>query len=870
MELLHSLFERQARLHPHFKALKLNENIITYVELNNRSNQLAAQLISIGVKPGTLVNICLSRSVEMIISILAVLKTGAAYLPIDTKSPSERINFILSDAASNFVISSEELLKKKPQLSIVEHFIDINKIKKTTEQPDISINITDKSPAVVLYTSGSTGAPKAVLLSHEALVNRIKWDIENYKHRTDDVFLQHASYTFDFSILEIFLALSSGATLILARPEFHYESNYLIELIQKEKITKMGSVPSLLKSYIKNYGFEKCTSLKILFLGGEAVDYELQRTFFSKLNSRLINIYGPTETAISVLHWECDKTSKNKVIPIGYPVASMQIYLLDNNMNQVEHGQIGEIYIGGKGVALGYLNDDKLNFEKFLSNPFSDEDSVLYKTGDMGRQDSNGAYIFEGRIDFQVKIRGLRVEPNEIEFHLKNVEQIKDAIVLGSKVGNELKLAAFLVSNNNQALDVWKIKDYLSSRVPDYMIPPFFVQLPAFPLSANGKTDRNSLKIPKDLRLLTNFAYIPAQNETQQKLINIWEKTLNLKQIGINDPFDLLGGDSLALIETHRLTDIEFNTKLSIYDFAKSNTIKELALAITRTTKEEKEEETNIIKINQNTSNRALIFFQHIQSEGITTAQLLQKQLNNDIQCWSSIPYGLSSSNYPDSIESCANEYASTLLNEEKTTNFILGGYSMGGLIALEVADILKNNGREVELIYLIDTFQPEIIRHNYNKSVIRCKIKYYSKQLIHLPVSNKLPLIFHITKRTFKYLYFGRIKFITKMTNKLTSLFITNKSIFEITQKNINLILSMKFQLKTYNFNTIFFSAKAKSSIITFDKLLAIESSIKWKENIKENLMIYDLPADHETIINKKNLGEIAKVLNEKIKEFS
>ncbi len=381
---LHELFEKQAIVNPNNDALKCGDEVITYQELDKRSSQFSNYLISLGVQSGDVVKICIERSIEMFIGIFGILKCGAAYLPIETEISDERLSFICNDNSHPLFISKWAISTKYTtvieSLQIVNLDTDWGHIEKTSALKK-EVVFTKESPAVVLYTSGSTGKPKGVLLSHFALSNHILWNKEAYDISSKEVFLQHASYTFDFSLLEIFLALGSGSLLVLSRPKFHYESFYLLDLIQKERISILCSVPSLLKTYVMYEAFSKCTSLTKVILGGEVLDTKLVRDFFEKSTAKLINTYGPTECSIAVLHWICDRNSRSTSIPIGRPVAGMKIHILNENKVPVKKGEVGEIYISGPGLAQGYYRRPELTSNHFTINEFNER---MYKTGDLG------------------------------------------------------------------------------------------------------------------------------------------------------------------------------------------------------------------------------------------------------------------------------------------------------------------------------------------------------------------------------------------------------------------------------------------------------------------------------------------------------
>ncbi|MFT7033301.1 MAG: amino acid adenylation domain-containing protein [Cyclobacteriaceae bacterium] len=864
--LLHSLFEQQANKNPNGIALKSGEQNLTYREVNEQSNQLANYLCTNGVKEGDIVKICIERSFQMIIGILGILKSGAAYLPIDPNIPEERLAFLMVDSISLICVTREKYCQKihkvASEQSIVSLDTDWLEIKNhSSEAP--KVNIQDNRVAIILYTSGSTGSPKGVLLPHRSLVNRLLWDSEFYNHSINDIVLQHASYTFDFSVFEIFTALANGGKLVLARPEFHYEGFYLIELIQREKITKMASVPSLLKSYIKFSGFEKCTSLKQVFLGGEVLDSNLEKAFFQKSSAELINTYGPTETTISVLNWTCKRVSKGDIIPIGFPVANMRVYILNKNREPVIDGEIGEIYISGVGVSNGYHNRPDLSAEHFLNDPFnSDEDFCMYKSGDLGKKLSNGAIQFLGRMDSQVKIRGLRVELREIEHNLDSHESIRSCVVNAIKHDEgELKIVAYVVPFFDKKVDIEEIKHYLQSKLPDYMVPSLFVQLSDFPLSPNGKIDRKGLPFPDKNRLISQVSYISPENQTQRSLIAIWEKVLKINPIGITDSYDFLGGDSLASVEIHYLMESEMGCKLPFSSFVKANTIKEHAKIIDADIRLKHTSE--VISLRKKGEKTPVVFVDVPHNEGVALAKKLEKYLDKRHPLLATLPFGLDPNTIPDSIEKCAEYYAKAIEDQFPSDEYILGGYSMAGLIALQIALILQQKGKVINIVFLLDTRHPEMINEYRNQRLFSSRFFFYSKKILNSDWESKKNIMLYLKDKVIK----------RKLSNRTTWLkqfnfFITKKNppppkkgMFS---KSMNISLAARFKLSPYHGDVILISASEQMQPSPLNNELKKIENRMWKDDVIGKLNFYEIPATHDSIKADDNMKIVANIIND------
>ncbi len=849
---LHSLYEQQAELHPDAIALKFKIEEVTYQELNIRSNNLAHYLIKSGVIPGDKVALYFERSIEMIIGILGTLKSGATYVPINPKTPEDRFNFLLEDLENPVIISSK---KNAVRISDKNKVVELEETSNESEEnPNIKIDIN--SPAVILYTSGSTGYPKGVLLSHKSLVNRIIWDRNTYSHSENDIVLQHASYHFDFSILEIFMALANGGKLILARPEFHYEGFYLIDLIQKEKITKMGSVPSLLNAFINLSSFEKCTSLKQLFLGGETLHSNLQNLFFSKSSAELINIYGPTEASISVLNWTCKRNDKDNIVPIGYPVAGATIYLLDESKQTVTDGDVGEIYIAGPGVALGYFKRSELTESHFLINPFPDTNNeFIYKTGDLGKKLSNGAFQFIGRKDNQIKMHGLRIELEEIEHYLNLNQNIASSVVTKIKTGDGLdKLVAYLVPVSSGKLNIDDIKSDLLKNLPDYMVPGLFVQMDKFPMTLNGKINREALPYPDKLRIITNNTYTPAENETQKRLIHIWEKVLKTKPIGIKDSFYAIGGDSLALLEMHHFIETELDFKLPFSSLSNSITIQDQAKIIDSKTGN-LNKNSELIHLNRKGDKTPILLVGGIHGV-VPASNLMMEYIDSGHPFLVTVPFGMDLDSVPENVEECAKHYAHTLENQYPYNEYIIGGHSLGGLIALEIASILKNKGKSIKFLFLIDTFHPKTIKNITISEGIQTRMKFYLKKFTTVSFKIKIELINFLIGKNIRKI---KTVIVQKSSNK--------KDNHNLNYKH-NLLLALNYIPKQYNGKVILISARQEEkSYLYIDQYLLNQKEViisNWKEVISGEFLFYEISSSHTSIMKNPSIKIVANIITD------
>ncbi|MEL7037157.1 MAG: amino acid adenylation domain-containing protein [Cyanobacteria bacterium J06592_8] len=546
------LFQRQVEQTPDAIALVFENQYISYHVLNTQANKLAHYLQKQGVTLESFVGVCVERSPELLIAILAIIKAGGAYVPLDPSYPKERLEFVLKDAQVSTLILQEDLLDLIPELKGNIIILDSNLKVSIAEQPSSNPrnNITNQNSIYVIYTSGSTGQPKGVINTHKGVCNRLLWMQNTYQLSASERILQKTPYSFDVSVWEFFWPLLNGACLVIAKPEGHKDSYYLVDLIINQQITTLHFVPSMLQVFLEEKNLENCQSIQRVFCSGEALSLELHNLFFRKLDAELHNLYGPTEAAIDVTAWQCIRDSNSSTVPIGSPIANTQIYILDSHLQPVPVGVPGELHIGGIGLARGYWNRPDLTAEKFIPNPFHPQQKAnrLYKTGDLVRYLNDGNIEYLGRLDDQVKIRGLRIELTEIEVVLQQHPNLKSCrVVVQNNHLNEQEIIAYLITHQTD-IELNQIHpnltQFLEEKLPDYMIPAHFIFLEEFPFTPSGKLDRQSLPKPDQPTQKTSV-YVPPQNPIEEKIVKIWQEVLKIEKVGIYDNFFELGGHSL-------------------------------------------------------------------------------------------------------------------------------------------------------------------------------------------------------------------------------------------------------------------------------------------------------------------------------------
>ncbi|HEY9747253.1 MAG TPA: amino acid adenylation domain-containing protein, partial [Allocoleopsis sp.] len=449
---LHQWVEAQVECTPDAIAVSCEGQHLSYADLNQRANQLAHHLQSLGVQPDTLVGICVDRSLEMVIGLLGILKAGGAYVPFDPSYPSERLAFMLEDAQVPILLTQTHLVDRLPphQAKVICLDADWEQIAQGYKHNPKS-GVTPDNLAYVIYTSGSTGKPKGAMNTHRGICNRLLWMQDEYQLRESDRVLQKTPFSFDVSVWEFFWPLMSGARLVVARPEGHKDPAYLVQLIAEQQITTLHFVPSMLRVFLEEPGVECCQSIRQVMCSGEALPVDLQTRFLERCAAQLHNLYGPTEAAVDVTYWHCQPEENQRSVPIGRAIANTQMYVLDGQLQPVPIGIVGELYIGGVNVARGYLNRPELTAERFIADPFAIEGKSyptprLYKTGDLGRYRPDGAIDYLGRIDHQVKLRGFRIELGEIESDLTQHPDIQEAVVVVQESLGGKRLIAYLVT----------------------------------------------------------------------------------------------------------------------------------------------------------------------------------------------------------------------------------------------------------------------------------------------------------------------------------------------------------------------------------------------------------------------------------------
>jgi myxalamid-type nonribosomal peptide synthetase MxaA len=580
---LHGLFAAQARTTPDAPALTFRGETMTYAELERRSNQLARHLRRLGVGPEVLAGVAIDRGIEMLVGIYGILKAGGAYIPLDPGYPAERLGFMLEDSRVPVLLTRSGLLPGLPPADARTVLLDADWATIDRESGDeLPPAAGPENLVYAIYTSGSTGRPKGALNTHGAVVNRLLWMQDAYGLTSEDRVLQKTPYSFDVSVWELFWPLLTGARLVIAEPGGHLDNAYLARLIQDEGITVLHFVPSMLQLFLEEPEAGACASLRQVVCSGEALPAALAERFFARLpQAALDNLYGPTEAAIDVTFWACEPGSSRPSVPIGRPIANLNIHLVDRGLAPVPVGVPGELLIGGLGLGRGYLRRPDLTADRFIPDPFGVEPGRrLYRTGDLARWLPDGTIEYLGRLDFQVKVRGVRIELGEIEAALLREPAVREAVVTAdAKHGSDARLVAYVISRGETAPDPAGLRATLSRTLPDAMIPAVFVILESLPLNANGKVDRKALPSP-DRAGEQAPAFVAPRNADEETLAGIWLEILGLPRVGVHDDFFALGGHSLAATRLLHALRRAFGVDLPLRSLFRRPTIAGLAAEI--------------------------------------------------------------------------------------------------------------------------------------------------------------------------------------------------------------------------------------------------------------------------------------------------
>ncbi len=862
---LPAIIARHAAATPDAPAAVFGETVLSYRELHTRSVREARRLLADGVLPGDIVAVALPRSEQMLIELLAIMRTGAAYLPLDLDAPSERVAMMLDDASPIALIAEPDTCQRLARLDMLmltpeeENSIRGSLADETLPgtsliEPDIAL---PEATAYILYTSGSTGRPKGVEVSHRNLNNFLAGMRRELEPRMTDRFLAVTTTIFDIAALELYLPLTVGACTVIASAEAVRNPRMLARLIRDSGATHLQATPSLWRVLLA------CPETELddvhAMVGGEALSLDLA-TKLKREAACVTQFYGPTETTVwSTIHTLPDdalQTLSEKIpAPIGQPILNTRVYVLDAGLQLVPTGTIGELYIGGSGVAKGYLNRVQLTAERFLLDPFAADGSRMYRTGDLVRWRDDGLLEFIGRADGQVKIRGHRVEIGEIEHQLLGHLAVGEAVVTAHHDAEEgTHLAAYLVPKFGATIDPDAARVHLARYLPGHMIPSSFTLLDALPLTPNGKLDRKALPAPERVR---RAAYAPPVTEIEKKLVTLWQDIFGLERVGIHDNFFELGGDSLTAAEMVARSSGYLPTELPLASLFEASTIAQLATYLQRAQQDD-DPLAAVLPLRTSDHERPLFCLHPVTGLSWGFIGLLQ-HLDDDLPVYGLQSHGLHGDmSLPGSIEEIAAEYLAKIRRIQTHGPYRLLGWSMGGLISHAIAEQLEAEGEVVELLAMMDSYLFKSAITTDETQEIRAALHFLG---LHHHADTNPPSNMDALA---DLLYREHDMFSQPLLQNLLKRdpgFLRHMT--EVTRNNVN--LARRYQPSPIDARVVFFRATRHQRTDALDSILQY-SPDAWRPYISKRFDVHEIDCHHESMLDPAPAARIGRVLRRQL----
>ncbi|NHN38212.1 amino acid adenylation domain-containing protein [Pseudomaricurvus alcaniphilus] len=705
---LQQLIEAQVARTPNAVALKFGDEEMTYAAMNAHANRLAHFLLQQGVELETKVGVCMERSFDMVIALLAIIKAGGAYVPVDPNYPAARLGFLLQDMETPLLLTQAPLLAKLPELDtrivcVEQLFLE----DYAADDPQLPVGPSNL--AYMIYTSGSTGNPKGAMNTHAGICNRLLWMQEAYQLTAADSVLQKTPFSFDVSVWEFFWPLLAGARLVIARPDGHKDVDYLIDIIRREQITTLHFVPSMLSLFVANPEVSRCDSIRRVICSGEALSHDLQQRFFQQLDTELHNLYGPTEAAIDVTAWQCRPDSSGSVVPIGKPIANIQIHVVDKHLQPVPIGVNGELLIGGIGVARGYFKREQLNASKFIADPFSgdsfrgDRTTHLYRSGDLVRYLPDGNIEYLQRMDDQVKLRGFRIELGEVEAMLNRCRGVHETVVVKRAHGDGSEYLLAFATRDGSDTDAAAILQQAAELLPAHCVPAALEFLPAMPLTPNGKVDRRALPEHRFEGARQGAALAP-RNEVERTLLRLWRELLPVQRLSIDDNFFALGGHSLLAVRLMAAIETELGQRLPLASLMQHPTIAGLAQLI----EAQPQQHWNSLVAIQQEGDQTPLFLVPGGGGNVLYFYPLAEQLGHQRPVYGLQARGLDGVSAPlDNLQEIAAAMVLEIRQRQPQGPYLIGGHCVGGLIAHAITQQLVASGAEIEQLLILDAPAP-------------------------------------------------------------------------------------------------------------------------------------------------------------------
>jgi len=854
---IHELFEEQVERAPGVVAAVFENQELTYGELNKQANRLAHSLIEKGVGNETLVAICVERSLEMIVSLLAILKAGGVYVPLDPDYPEARLTFILEDCREPLLLTTEALSKhftgfEGDRLILNE---DSSLTGQSDENPRVSTD--PENLAYVIYTSGSTGYPKGVEIPHRGVV-RLVCENDYCRFDCDRVFLQFAPVSFDAATFEIWGALLHGARLVIAPPG-RYAIDRIPELIAQHRITTAWLTAGLFNQFVDGDS-GVLSGIEELLIGGEILSTKHVSKALKRLpGTRIINGYGPTEITTFASTFRIERGEDYSTIPIGKPIANTQVYILDKALHPLPIGITGELYIGGAGLARGYLNQPELTAERFIEIEVLGKTERVYRTGDLCRWRADGNLEFLGRIDQQIKIRGFRIELGEIEAVLSTQLGIMESVVLAREdTLGEKRLVAYVVLDQENPTSTVALRRALAEKLPGYMLPTAYVSLDTLPLTTNGKLDRNALPVPELDRSAAGVVYTAPRTPIEESLASIWKEVLGLKQVGIHDDFFELGGHSLQATRVVSRIGLVFEVNLPLRRLFDAPTIHNLANSINLLRGDEVVQPCSKRQVAPITIHRGLgnteVFLFHGGDGGSLPFLPLTRFMDPHasifafehpaLHDWEEDP--------ESSVTELADRYTDALLMRTVSGPYIIAGWSFGGLVAHEVAHRLIDQGKEVGLLALLDSYLPiQGSKPASEGTLMRKFLRGWG--VIDTVIDSHFDETVHFTEAASVRLIQQCIRDSVTKTRAVSDQLIERQ--FQVYR---NAVLAARGYVPRRGY---------PGRITQFRALESIRAgALGWESVEASQLEIFDVPGDHYSMLLDPNVAGLGQMINERL----
>ncbi len=713
--LVHQLIADRARATPEAPAVQsadgLDATVLTYRELDRQATLLAHVLRAHGVGRDSVVGVFLPRAPSMVVAVLAVLKAGGAYLPLDPTYPREHLAVLIEDGAPRVILAEDSLLDRLPgNVAGRAVVVRLSEFPAVGDPAPLEERADPDSLAYVIFTSGSTGRPKGVMMPHRSVVPRLMWKVRTLDIGSDDCLLQSIPLSFDPSVWELFAPLVAGARLVLPRGGIQQDPSEMVAAMRRHRITLISCVPSLLVHLCDQPELGDCTALRHVICGGESLSGEVANLFRDRNRARLHHFYGPTEAAIFATHWPCDD-DRTGSLPIGRPVAGAQVHVVDEALRPQPDGVPGELVIGGIGLARGYLGDGGSDDRGFVADPFDVSGAGrLYRTGDLAMWRPDGTLQFLGRLDSQVKVRGFRVETSAVEAKLRDHPAVAEAVVtVHPPSGGEGSLAAYVVAADS-AVGRAALRAFLGERLPAYMVPSFIIAMDALPLLPNGKVDLAALPEPTGVEDRRAAAYVPPATEIERVLVRIWEEVLQRRRIGLRDNFLEMGGHSLVALRLVARIQEELGQRISPTAVMQTPTIEALAMELQ---KAEQGAHGHIVQVRAGGQGTP-VFYVAPGHGDLVSFSVLGRRIDTMQPFFALVPPREPGQSLHVEIGRLARRYAEEMRNILPNGPYQLVGFSLGGVVALEVARLLRAEGRPVAPVVLLDTFFPYLPRFSH------------------------------------------------------------------------------------------------------------------------------------------------------------